>query len=470
MQPHPENTRRFLVVLILAVVVTRLPLLPLGYGSDGDGWRVAWSASTLWHSGNYQPSRFPGFPVYEILSAPFIGIGGPLLSNAATLLAFMITILLFRMLLREWEIPSANILVATFAFLPILWKNSTVTMDYLWGLLCVVAAFLLGARKRYLIGAAMIGLAAGTRVTHILFLLPLAYLVGDSAWVRTVARMAVVAAAVTLGCYLPVLLRPELMHDLAAYLADIRTFSLSQRIGFFVYRAVYSLGLAGVLAIGVFGIASWKIWRNALRTNDRRFVASLLGVSLMLALFFLLADEREYLIPALPFLLVMLGMTFRPRVLGIVALLLLSEAFVSLDVVSHDFGHQRLSIHLAPGMLVQDTETRIEQGKLRESLGRYPPDDSSIVMTAQGPVLWVGNPGILYAKDLETAFDEPEVARSALHEHTYFIYSLPRPTCLRLRQEGYRVYYLEGTKDYLESFLRYDLDSAGVLPFHPRGM
>lgn len=459
--------RWFLPLIVAAVVISRIPLLTSGYGSDGDGWRVAWSASMLWHGDSYQPSRFPGFPVYEMLSAPLVGLGGSLLSNAGTLAAFVAALLLFHQLLGQWEVPSTKLLTVTFAFLPILWKNSAVTMDYCWGLCGILAAFVLAARRRYLLAAALIGIAAGTRITHVVFLLPIAVLLDHKSWARSLAGMACMTAGATVICYLPVLLRPGLMPDVLKYLADVRSYPFSLRLGFFAYRSIYSVGLLGAAAAVGALAASLPAFRMLLRDFDRRFVASLLALAVMGALFFMLSDEREYLIPAMPFLLIILGKILRPAYLRVVAVLLLSYSFISFDLATHQFGRQHLTFRLSPGMLIFDAGQRSAQMALRQSLAGYPPADSSIVMTAWGPVLWLENPGVAHSEELERMFGDPDVARSLVRPHVYYVYSLPLAETSRFRQEGYRIYYLEGAREYLESFLHYDLVALGVAPFHP---
>jgi hypothetical protein len=52
---------------LAAVALSRLAFLTPGYGVNVDAWRVARVARQLSETGIYEVSRFPGYPVQEIL-------------------------------------------------------------------------------------------------------------------------------------------------------------------------------------------------------------------------------------------------------------------------------------------------------------------------------------------------------------------------------------------------------------------
>ena len=166
----PEmESRRSLYFLLAAVFLSRIPLLFGGFGSDGDAWRIAQTVHVLLSEGVYQVSRFPGFPVYEFLQTPVIALGGSIASNLSSLIVFMASVILFEKIIVRWNIPNGPMLVIAYSFLPILWKNSAVTMDYVWGLAGILSALYLLTEKRALAAGILLGIAAGTRATHILF-------------------------------------------------------------------------------------------------------------------------------------------------------------------------------------------------------------------------------------------------------------------------------------------------------------
>src|SRR5581483_7865126 len=125
----------------------------------------------LWSHHAYLPSRLPGYPVHE-LSAALLIRGGWLATNSATLLMSLAGVWLFAAIARRHRLPQPGLLVLTFAFTPLLWNNSTVTMDYNWGLTFVLAAYLALSDRRYLLAGVLLGLGAGCRLTEAAFVGP----------------------------------------------------------------------------------------------------------------------------------------------------------------------------------------------------------------------------------------------------------------------------------------------------------
>ena len=51
----------------LTVLISRLSFLLPGYGFDPDAWGVAFVSRQIANTGPYYVSRFPGYPVQELL-------------------------------------------------------------------------------------------------------------------------------------------------------------------------------------------------------------------------------------------------------------------------------------------------------------------------------------------------------------------------------------------------------------------
>ncbi|MBI1806573.1 MAG: DUF2029 domain-containing protein [Ignavibacteria bacterium] len=464
--PSVNTSRSRLIVLIALVVLTRLPSLPLGYGSDGDGWRVAWSASKLWNEGVYQPSRFPGFPVYEIINAPLIGLGGSFASNIATLIVFVLALLLFRRILLKIEVQAANLLLWTFAFLPILWKNSAVTMDYLWGLTFILLSYLLVLQGRFLLASITLGLAVGTRLTHAILLFPLFFLLEGERVKKKFVLMAFVTAGVSILCYLPVFLRAAFRDEIARYIADVRDYTILQRVEFFLYRSTYSIGLIATIGIFLCVLIYRRQIIDKLRQRDRYVLTCVAVIVVMLFIFFVLADEREYLIPMMPFLLIALGLTLPRKAVRIICGCLMVYNVVNVDLIEHNFGKQRFSPSISTGFILREYSVRNKIFDWRESLSHYALPDSSILMIANGPIFWVENPHVTTSKTIVNMFRDEDVAVSRTKQHLYYVYALSYPEVKKYTAQGYRLYYVAGMKAYLESFLHYDLDTAGIQPIN----
>jgi len=92
--------RLALALSALAVLLTRLPWIGSGYGSDPDGYRVVIVARQIAHGGVYEASRLPGYPVYEYLTA-LTAWHAPWVSNAVTALFSTAAFVFFALIARE---------------------------------------------------------------------------------------------------------------------------------------------------------------------------------------------------------------------------------------------------------------------------------------------------------------------------------------------------------------------------------
>lgn len=454
------KSNRSFILLIAAVVISRIPLLFGGFGADGDGWRVAKSALTLWNEGNYHVSRFPGFPVYEILQAPLVALGGSVGSNISSLIIFIISIIVFRKIILQWNIPNYDLLLVSYAFLPILWKNSALTMDYVWGLCGITICVYLLMNKRILLAGIVLGLAAGTRITQIIYILPFFFFFekGERKQWLTFASYAIVTA---IACYLPVILSANYFFVVHDYLADVRNYSTIKRIGFFFYRFLYSIGLLGWVSI-TFVLYSKRITITEL-LRSKYLVVSISAVVTGTIMFGILSDEREYLIPIFPFFLILLAYISSRKQFVVITIALISYGFVSVDLIEHSVANPRLKLNIAKGFLVKEFSDRKEINERRLQLAQTPVPDSSFVMIGMGPLFWLENPYVKLDKTIEKEFRH-DCAKSFQGNEVYFIYAFYKPQLDEIRYRGYKVYYWDEMKDYLETFIGYKLEDEKIVP------
>lgn len=132
----------YILVLITLFLLSRIPFLNLGFRVDPDAWRIAGSAFDLSYFHVYHPSRFPGYLFPEYFNALLIHYGW-IATNAATMVISLISVVVFAKILNELNVKNrGGVLVITYAFLPILWINSTVTIDYMWALAFILLTWL----------------------------------------------------------------------------------------------------------------------------------------------------------------------------------------------------------------------------------------------------------------------------------------------------------------------------------------
>src|SRR5882762_3388166 len=95
-----RNPRLQLIALFALVLASRFPFLDAGYGANVDAWRVARAARDIATTGEYSVSRFPGYPVQEIVCSWFWN-GGPIMLNGLTALFSAAVATTFAAIARE---------------------------------------------------------------------------------------------------------------------------------------------------------------------------------------------------------------------------------------------------------------------------------------------------------------------------------------------------------------------------------
>ena len=276
----------------------RWSLLTSGsYGLDTDAWRLARSATELWNEGIYERSRPPGNPVVEIglsLVTPHFGpLGGNLLSAALGLFA----IWCFDRLLRQLHVPLPALAALALALSPVMVINTANTMDYAWALAATMAATLAAARGRWALAGALMGLSVGCRVAsvvHIGVLVGWGLLGRRASWGRLLLACLSFGLVVALA-YTPVIHAygwEFLQHANPPF--DLS--SIHKEITAFTGRLPW-LGWGLLIADG--------LRRATPAAEERPGMLALFAAGAAIAVFSQLPIEGAYLLPALPFLLLL---------------------------------------------------------------------------------------------------------------------------------------------------------------------
>jgi hypothetical protein len=181
---RPSLTRGELLLLVglfLAVFATRLPWLATDYGTDPDSYRVILAARHIADTGDYRPSRTPGHPLHEYMIASVVNLG-PVLTNGISAVSSCVAVLFFALILRQLRVRGYLFVAGAFALVPVVFVNSTHTIDYIPALALILASTYFVLVKRPLTAGISLGLAIGCRLTSGAMLLPLslwALLEGD---------------------------------------------------------------------------------------------------------------------------------------------------------------------------------------------------------------------------------------------------------------------------------------------------
>jgi hypothetical protein len=401
--------------------LVRLPFLLGGYGADTDAYRVALAAKYFWATGEYLPSRLPGYPLHELVTALLIW-GGPLLTNLATACAALLGVLVFDRIAVALALPQRRWLLAAMAFTPWLLINSTITLDYQWALTAMLGAYLLvihgradgasciagsdddrrsahmwGANRSFVGAGALLGVAIGFRITAAAFLLPLLVLIlrGDGrmpagllfghppgrAAVRAAALFTASASIVALIAYAPVL---------RVYGVRFWNFADSRVSPDIVIQMVgqRALGVAGAVAALAALAASWRHLRRFPRLlhDDPHVLLWTLTVIIYAIIFLRLPVDAGYLIPIYPFAFLLVARVLVRWALPVIVAASIVAGFIDLDIQRiHNFSPTAAAREVRPSWRVAnipyDLQTRARWRSYAARLAEAPAPPHSVVLT-----------------------------------------------------------------------------------------
>lgn len=455
---------RTLLLLAVLVVVSRLPFIWTGYGADADAWKVARAADTLWRSGQYAPSRLPGYPLHEILLAPIVPAGGSPFSNGLTVAASLLALFVwYHVAARATRLPLLSTI--GLAFIPLFWISSDTSIDYVWSLLFILLSLQCLFDKRILLGGVCLGLAAGFRPSNLVAALPLlTFLLLQERSPQKAAGFIAAVFATSAIAFSPLLLRYGLVgwvSETHSEMSDI-SFTWSERIQFFSYRSLYSLGpLAAIYGAGLLGLRH-EVLLKAIRSRDPILVSSLVAVGTYVLLYFTIPLERFYLLPAVPFLLIVIDRFATRNQFLIFVCCLISFAFVNPDIVVHKgvVGTPGLNVHW--GLVVEDYEKRTEMLEDRERIADLQLQGKALVMTGGDEVFWFQNDAVQrdtssYWKNVAAV-----VATHVRNPDLHFVAMLSREELFALRSVGFTVYCLASPQQFIERMTGLKMQDEGI--------
>lgn len=365
------------LALAAFVWLTRAPFLASGYGTDTDTWKFAIVIREISETGRYMASRLPGYPLMELSCAPLAHLG-PWASNSMSAIAAAACAWLVARLFARHGARDAVLAGAAFAFVPAAYIASTSSIDYLWAIAFLLAAWLDAEGGHDVRAALWLGLAVGARLTSCLFVLPLGWLVWRSldrgALPRTL-RFASIAGTIGLLWYVPVFLRYgwgmlsyteagggqrsalEFVEGLAK--PSLSGIPLPLVAG---QATVLLWGVAGCVAIGL-ALMSLLVSRPSAGARTVSLprdsaIAAALVVLIVLALYVRLPHDEGYLLPAVPFVLLGLAAMLPPlRFRAVAVALLLSPFVLGVDVSPPKKGLTPATASLADWRLPVASET-----------------------------------------------------------------------------------------------------------------
>jgi len=357
-------------ILLLIAGLLYLPLVFLGYGSDSDSYSVVRTGQYFVQTLDYLPSRLPGYFVHEVFVFFLNQIGGSIASNLGTLGMTLLMLGAFEDICIRLKIPNKNLLTLTLAIHPFVWANAAATIDYLWALGFAFFGFSLLLRKRNLAAAIALGLAIGSRLsTVLLVMLIFAYLW----WKQKGNRKQLVlcgffTALIAASLYLPALdfLEWDISRWLILSTGDPNLWTFSLRLGRFGYKNLMFWSPPATVWMVVIVIFTFFHSRNHVKScGDGVVGLSLLVILCYEFLFYQAPIEMEYLLPILPFVLILFGKALRaqPEYLLIFFILILIANFIWINparsLTPNQTSEVVYGLWLEKGYLLKDISLRL---------------------------------------------------------------------------------------------------------------
>lgn len=309
--------------LFLANLIARLPFLAIGYGREEDAWGHALTAKNTFETGIYEVSRLPGHPLYELLLAFLWPINHSyFLFNLFSAFVSAMGVIYFYKALLKINAKIALPLALTFGFIPVFFITGTYTIDYNFALLFLMISFYQLMSKKIILAGILLGIAVGFRISSAAFLIPWILMYPGTKTLRSTIQLSVSAVLVSILCFLP----PFITYGIEFLDFHKPPYASWAKIAFKLSFGIWGLFLFGYLVMSI----SYQFFKKAkYQKPTSNFTLALVFIIIsQLAIFFRLPFKSEFLIPALPFILIFLGVYLNKRQLKILPYVTVLSCFL----------------------------------------------------------------------------------------------------------------------------------------------
>ena len=321
------------IILFFIVFISRIPFLTAGYGVEEDSWGIALAAFHTKISGIYEPSRFPGHPVQELIYSALWG-SGPIIFNGFCAFFSAIATVFFSLILKQLSFKHFFLGALAFAFIPVFYISSTYTIDFVWTIAFVLISFYFLLKNHFLLAGIFLGLAIGCRITSGAMLIPFMII----CWQQNDFK-------INAFNFLKIVV-PMSLITIVAFFPIIKQSGLS----FFMYydqfpyppiaKVLYKMTLGVFGSVGLLAIAICKGWillkrkkenfgtlfKNGL--NKRIIIASYLVIVLFIISYFRLPQKSGYMISILPFVIILFGYFLNTKLFEFLCIAFIFSPFV----------------------------------------------------------------------------------------------------------------------------------------------
>jgi hypothetical protein len=326
------SEKKQLLILVLLTAITRIPFIFDGYGVEEDSWGLVVNAFEMKTSGHYVASRFPGHPLQEYVYR-LIYDQPAWIYNSFSVLASIVAVGYFFKALKKIQLKGAFAAALMFCFTPVFYIAGTYTIDFAWTVAFVMASFYFLLDRKFILSGIMLGMATGCRLTSEIFLLPwLIILWNTFSWkssVKDFIKVALPAAVIGILWFVPAYL------NYGPSFFDYSDQFPYPPIAKVIYKATIGVfGLTGMIALCIYGIITINSWRKkelnpvTLFSSERLLLVCFVVIGLHIASYLRLPQKAGYMVPMIPFVIILIVLGLKERQLRIATLLFLIAPFL----------------------------------------------------------------------------------------------------------------------------------------------
>lgn len=346
-----------------------LPFIFLGYGSWFDIYLVIDSGKNFLETGVWIPSRNPGYFVHEFFTMILNYLGGGILGNLGTVIMALLAIYGFILICKKFEVPHYKTLALIMAVNPIFWVNAVSTIDHIWAIGFILTGFFLLVQKKYPLGGLLLALSVGSRLSSVIAAVGIFVFLWFTAKNdrKLIALSALLCAFVSCLFYAPSFINANYtLNFLSLAMGGPELWTLFLRLSRFCYKNIYLWGLPAFIALIPIFFIFIRNRQNFLQEKWR--AVSYLSLTMLIGyetLYFQYPLKTAYLLPLLPFALILLGIGLKNnlKILILFTALLFSYNFINFNVAQPDIPGQasgaKFKFTIENGYLLRDIKERL---------------------------------------------------------------------------------------------------------------
>ncbi|MDI6643669.1 MAG: hypothetical protein QME14_01315 [Methanobacteriaceae archaeon] len=201
-------------------------------------------------------------------------------------------------------------------------------MDYMWALTFIMISWYLILKNKYLMAGLMMGLAISSRPTSLFLMIPFLYLVyNDANPKKNIFKFTFLAFLTSILLFLPLYLEYGLSF-LTYYPFSISWMTVWSDASY------YFGSIAIIVGIILIFYNLKNLYNKIVLEKDKMFIFLVISIFFIILPFIKAPYEIAYLIPAIPFVLLLLNGISKKKFFVIFCILLLLNSFISLNVTS----------------------------------------------------------------------------------------------------------------------------------------